>query len=355
VQLLFTIVGVAVFALLGVYAERKVSAFIQDRLGPMEVGPFGIIQTFADVLKLVHKELIKPTQADARLFWLAPIVVFAAVIGGFAVIPFGPAASGAAVNSGIYFFLAILGIDIIGLLMAGWGSNNKFALLGAARAVAQIVSYEVPTAIVLLSAVMMYGSLDLNVIALQQGIFSPTPVRLLGLWDISRVGGIVAWGIICWPHLLIGYVVYFIASLAECNRAPFDLPEAESELVSGYHTEYSGFGFAIFMLSEYGKMLLVSLLAAIVFLGGWNTILPNIGPLRLADWTSGPSGTIAGAMWGFFWLMVKACFGVFMQVWVRWAYPRLRVDQLMSLCWKYLTPIGFVLFMISGIWKIAVV
>jgi len=348
---------VAIYALGAVYAERKVSAFIQDRLGPMETGPYGLFQTLADVIKLVLKEGIVPAAADKRLFVLAPGIIFVSVFAAFAVLPLAPGLSGSDTSVALLYILGIAAIDVMGLLMAGWGANNKYALLGAARSVAQIVSYEIPAALALLSAIMMFGTLSLQEISLQQGVLSPEPVYLLGMWDVSGIGGISAWAIVRYPHLLISFVIYIIAALAESNRAPFDIPEAESELVSGYHVEYSGFRFALVMLSEYGKMLLVGILASVVFLGGWNTLLPNIpfgeDGIMLADWTSGPAGTLAGALWGSFWLLAKGSLLVLLFMWVRWTYPRVRVDQLMHLCWKVLTPIAFVMILISGLWKLA--
>lgn len=325
-SVILTLVGIALFALFAVYAERKVSAFIQDRLGPMEVGPYGIAQTFADILKMVQKELFAPSAADKWLYFVAPVVVFASVAAAFSAVPFGENLAGTGTHLSLYLLLAVAGIDVIGILMAGLGSNNKYAMLGAARAVAQIVAYEVPAALTVLAAAMMFGSLNLDEIAQAQQ------------------GGIHHWAAIRYPHLLLAFAVYFVASLAECNRTPFDLPEAESELVAGYHTEYGGFLFAIFMLSEYGKMLLVSLLAATLFWGGWTSPLPNIGAAHLCDWTT-------GGLWGFGWLMAKALLLVLLQMWARWAYPRLRIDQLMALCWKYLVPMGLVLFFISGLIK----
>jgi NADH-quinone oxidoreductase subunit H len=347
----------AVYALLAVYAERKVSAFIQDRLGPMEAGPYGAFQTLADVLKLVLKEPIIPQAADRWLFAMAPGIIFVSVFAGLAVLPLAPGMAGSEANVGLLYLMGVVAIDVIGLLMAGWGANNKYALLGASRSVAQIVSYEVPSALVLLSAVMMHGTLSLQGLSLAQGIYSPEPVYFLGIWEITAVGGLLSWSVFRYPHLLLGLVVYLIAGLAESNRAPFDIPEAESELVSGYHVEYSGFRFALVMLSEYGKMLIVGLIATVVFLGGWNTPLPNVEvgdwALSLAQWTSGPAGSLGGVLWGSFWVLSKAFLIVLIFMWVRWTYPRVRVDQLMHLCWKVLTPAGFLLILISGAWKLA--
>lgn len=348
-----TLTLVAIYTLMAVYAERKVSAFIQDRLGPMETGPYGLFQTLADVLKLLMKELITPSAAYKGLFVLAPAVIFVSVFAAFGALPLTASVADQAMNIGLLYILAVLSIDIMGLLMAGWGSNNKYALLGSARSVAQIISYEVPASLALLSAVMMFGSLNMQEIGLNQGIYASESMRFLGIWEVNQVGGISSWAIVRYPHLMIALLVYLIAGLAECNRAPFDLPEAESELVSGYHVEYGGFRFALIMLSEYGKMLIVGLIASILFLGAWNSPLPNIGAVELASWTSGAPGSLAGTIWGAFWLLSKALLIVFVFIWVRWAYPRVRVDQLMSLGWKYLTPAGFGLFLISGIWKLA--
>lgn len=344
------------FTVIGVYLERKVSAFIQDRLGPMETGKWGLLQLFADLGKLLQKEDIVPLAADRKLFLIAPLIIFISVFTGFAVIPLAPELAGSGAAAGIFFLLTIVSIDVIGLLMAGWGSNNKFALYGSMRAVAQIISYEIPLGLSILCVVMLSQTLDLQVISYQQGIYAPENIYLFGIrsWgiDVSQVGGFLTWNIIQNPFLIFAYIIFFIASLAECNRAPFDLPEGESEIVAGFHTEYSGMRWAFFMLSEYGMMLLVSLLGAILFLGSWNTPFPNMGPVRLADWTSGEPGTWMGYLTGAFWLLSKALLGVMVQMWVRWTLPRLRVDQLMYLGWKVLTPIALVLFFISGVWRL---
>ncbi len=354
--LLIFVLMVPGFVVVGVYLERKISAFIQDRMGPMEVGKWGLLQLIADLLKLLQKEDIVPKAADKWLFLGAPFVIFAAVFAAYAVLPLAPGLSGSGAAVGVFYLLTILSVDVIGILMAGWGSNNKYALFGAMRSVAQIVSYEVPLGLAVLCVVMLTQTLDLQVISFQQGIYSPETIYLFGIRDlnvdVTKVGGFLSWNIVRNPFLLIVYVIFFIASLAECNRAPFDLPEGESELVGGFHTEYSGMRYALLMLSEYGMMLLVSLLGAILFLGSWNTPLPNIGPLQLADWTSGEPGTLLGYLTGAFWLLSKALLGVLVQMWVRWTLPRLRVDQLMYLGWKVLTPVGLVLFFVSGVWRL---
>ena len=360
---------IALYALGAVYAERKISAYIQDRVGPVEVGPYGLFQTIADIVKLLFKENIVPTAADRKLFFAAPVVIFVSIFAGFAVIPIGPSVTGAALNVGILYVMAIVSIDVVGLLMAGWGSNNKYAYLGSLRSVSQIISYEIPAGLALLTAIMMFGTLNLGSLGLQQGVHSPEAVYFLGVWDVTEVGGLLSWAVFRYPHLLIAYFIYFIASLAECNRAPFDLPEAESELVSGFHVEYSGFRFAVIFLAEYANMFLVGILAAVVFLGSWNTPLPNLialeageaaqmsigelfSNLQFAHLTTGTPGTIGFAIWGAFWVLLKALFAVFVQMWIRWTLPRVRVDQLLKLSWKTLTPIAFLLFVISGIWKL---
>lgn len=361
----------ALYALFAVYAERKVSAFMQDRLGPMEVGPKGLFQTVADILKLLLKETIQPARADKLLFLLAPILVFCSVFAGFAVLPLAPGLAPSAMEVGLLYLLAIVSIDVIGLLLAGWSSNNKYALMGSVRSVSQIIAYEVPAGLALLAAVLTYGSLNLVEIVQLQGATSTEPVYFLGVWDVSAIGGLPAWGAFRYPHLLAGLGVYFIAGLAEANRAPFDIPEAESELIAGFHTEYSGFRFAVLFLAEYGVMLLVALVASILFLGGYHTPLPNLQALpeqlqsahlsvgelfrhlQFATLTQGYPGSVPGVLWAVFWLLLKASVLVYIMIWIRWTFPRLRPDQLMRLCWKYLTPAAILLVLISIGWKLA--
>jgi NADH-quinone oxidoreductase subunit H len=359
----FVLAFILGFVLVAFYGERKISSFIQDRLGPMEAGPYGVMQGFADLLKLLQKEDIIPTEADKPLFKLAPVLIFAAVFAGFAVVPLTPTLipSGAAV--GLFYLLAIVSLDVVGLLMAGWGSNNKYAVLGAMRSVAQIISYEIPAGLAILAAVMLCQTLDLQDISFQQGIWLKQHpahltdsnylfgLRATGI-DVTAIGGFLTWNIFRMPLLIIGLIIYFIASLAECNRAPFDIPEAESELIAGFHVEYSGFRFAMLFLAEYSMMILVSLVAVILFLGSWNTPFPNLGPVRLADWTGGTLGAWSGHLAGGFWLLSKTAVLVFIQIWIRWTFPRLRVDQLMHLCWKVLTPAALVLIVLVGAWRI---
>jgi NADH-quinone oxidoreductase subunit H len=335
----------AFFALFGVYAERKISAFIQDRLGPTETGKYGSLQTLADILKMLQKELIIPAAADKWLFMLAPAVIFIAVYLGFAALPWAPGLIPSKTNIGLYYIFAIISIETLGILMAGWGSNNKYSILGAMRSAAQIISYEIPAGFAIISVVMIAQTLDLQAISAQQGILATEKIKFAGFWDVTQIGGFFSWNVFRAPHLLIAFVIYFIASLAESNRAPFDIPEAESELVAGFHTEFTGIRFALVFLAEYSMMFLVSMIAVILFLGAWNTPLPNIGGVKLATWTT-------NVTWGIFWVVIKTLALVGVQMWIRWTLPRLRVDQLMNLCWKILTPLAFVCMLISGVWRL---
>lgn len=342
------------YTVLAVYAERKVSAFIQDRYGPMETGKFGILQTIADLLKLVQKEDIVPARANALLFRLAPIIIFTFVFAGFAVVPISGEWGGAAMQTGVFYLLAIVSLDVVGIIMAGWSSNNKYSVLGALRSAAQLIAYEIPLTLSVLCVVVICQTLDLQEMTLLQAggqgdqyLFG---IRALNI-PIHEIGGILTWNIFTAPVLFPVWMVFFIASLAESNRAPFDLPEAESELVTGFQTEYSGFRWSMIMLAEYGMMLLVSFLGAILFFGGWNTPLPNLGPVKLAEWTSG----VDSVFWGAFWLITKVVLTVLIQMWVRWTLPRLRIDQLQSLGWKYLTPISLGLLFVCGLYRLLMI
>lgn len=361
---LFFLTFLLIYTVFAVYAERKISAFIQDRYGPMETGYFGLLQTIADLLKLLQKEDIVPLKADRIIFKPAPVLIFTAVFAGFAVLPLTSGFKGSGTEIGIFFLLAIVSLDVLGILLAGWGSNSKYALFGALRSVAQIISYEIPLGLMVVCVVMISQTLDLQLMTYQQGIWWTSleegaknylfGIKALGI-DVTEVGGILTWNIIRVPILIPVFLIFFIAALAEANRAPFDIPEAESELVAGFHVEYSGFRWAMVMLSEYGMMLLVAFLMTIFFLGGWNTPLPNVGSVQLAKWTSGIPGTIAGHLWGAFWMISKALFLVAVQIWIRWTYPRLRLDQLMNLSWKYLTPASILLVMLCAIYRLLMV
>jgi len=311
----------------------------------MEVGKYGTLQAFADILKMLQKEFIIPRAADKLLFVLAPIVIFVSVYLGFAALPWGPGLIPATLNLGLFYIFAILAIETLGILMAGWGSNNKYALLGSMRSVAQMISYEIPAGIALISVVMISQTLNLQEVTMKQGILTSEQTFFLGIWEVKDLGGFLAWNIFQAPHLIVAYIIYFIASLAECNRAPFDIPEAESELVGGFHVEYSGLRFAFIFLAEYSMMFLVGMIGVVLFLGGWNSPLPNMGSLQLASWTTGIG-------WGIFWILFKTLSVVGVQIWIRWTLPRLRVDQLMSFCWKVLTPLAFLCMFLSGIWRL---
>jgi len=301
-----------------VYVETKIAGFMQDRIGPKRVGPHGMLQTIADALKLMFKEAIYPAGADKLLFILAPCLVVLGAFLSFVVLPFGSRLQAADLNVGIFYVVAVSSISTVGLIMAGWASNNKYALFGAMRSAAQIVSYEIPAVMVLLSVVMLVGSLSLQDI----------------VW--AQSGGLTRWFLFRYfPLMPVAFVIFFTAGLAECNRAPFDIPEAESELVAGFHTEYSGFFFAMFFLAEYTEMFVVSVVASVLFLGGWMApvpVLQQIGPIGL-----GP-----------LWLVAKAWFLVFVMMWLRWTLPRLRVDQLMHVAWKVLLPIAMALAVVVG-------
>ncbi|MBZ0199454.1 MAG: NADH-quinone oxidoreductase subunit NuoH [Ignavibacteriaceae bacterium] len=322
------------FALFAVLLERKVSAHMQDRLGPMRTGYHGILQTVADIIKLVQKEDIVPTNSDKPLFNIAPVLVFTGSYAAFAAIPFSSAFIGSNIDLGLFFIVAVSGLVVAGILMAGWASNNKYTLLGAMRSAAQVISYEIPTMLVILTIVMMTGTLNLTTLSeLQTGYF----------WNWMILGGPVA-GLVKLafiPSMFIGFVIIYISTLAEVNRTPFDIPEAESELVSGYHTEYSGMKFAMFFLAEYANMFAVSAIVAAVFFGGYQSPIGYLGNTLDILWLI--------PIEQFFWFTFKGVFFVFVQMWLRWTLPRLRVDQLMALCWKYLIPIAFVNLLIVGL------
>lgn len=355
IALLICLVWIFANIYIGVYSERKVSALMQDRLGPMEVGKFGFMQIFADLLKLIQKEDIVPKLASKQLFQWAPWLIFCAIFAGFSVVPLASDTIGSSTETGVFFLVTIVSLDIFGILMAGWSSNNKYSLFGAMRSVAQLVSYELPMGLAVLCVVVLTQTLNLQEISFQQGVFTESENYLFSIksWSIkiTEIGGFLSWNIFRLPFLIPVFVIFFIAGLAECNRAPFDMPEAESELVGGFHTEYSGMRFAIMFLSEYAMMLLICLLAVILFLGSWNSPLPNIGPLKLATWTTGAPGTILATIWGIFWLAIKAYFLIFIQMWVRWTFPRLRIDQLMYLSWKVLLPFSIGLLLCCTLYR----
>ncbi len=322
------------FTLVAVWLERKVSAHMQDRLGPMRVGWHGWLQTIADLIKLIQKEDIIATDIDKTFFNFAPILVFAGTYAVFAVIPLTSIFIGSNIDLGIFFIIGISGLVVAGILMAGWSSNNKYSLLGAMRSAAQIISYEIPTILVVLTMVMITGTMNLHTLSeMQTGHF----------WNWMIFGG-PHFGVakfVFIPLMIAGFIIIYISTLAEVNRTPFDIPEAESELVAGYHTEYSGMKFAMFFLAEYANMFAVSVIVVSLFLGGYQSPFGYLGNLFNAPWLI--------PVEQFFWFVAKGVFFVFVQMWLRWTLPRLRVDQLMALCWKYLIPIAFVNLLIVGI------
>ncbi|MBI3586668.1 MAG: NADH-quinone oxidoreductase subunit H [Ignavibacteriales bacterium] len=315
------------YALVAVLLEMKMAAHIQDRLAYMYTGWHGVLQPVADILKLLQKENTVPHVADKFLFALAPYLIFIGTYAGFAAIPFSSAYIGSNIDLGVFYIVAVSSLVVIGIIMAGWASNNKWSLFGAMRSAAQIVSYEVPTALALVVAVMITGSLNLQDIAkfqaggIQNWLVFGGPLPLLQK-------------ILIMPFTFITFIILFLAGIAEVNRTPFDLAEAESELVQGYNTEYSGMKFAIFYLAEYANMFLVSAIVVTLFLGGWASPFGN---------------ALSGPLWGFFWFVAKGMFFIFVQIWIRWTLPRLRVDQLMYTSWKVMTPFLFVCIFAIGL------
>jgi NADH-quinone oxidoreductase subunit H len=309
----------ALLPLVCVYFERKISAHMQDRVGPMYVGGWhGWAQTIADMVKLLLKEDIVPAAANKKLHFMAPFMMFAATLAAFVVLPFGKNIVVSELNVGIFYVIAISSFVVVAVVLAGWASNNKWSLLGGMRSAAQIVSFEIPASLAVLVVIMAVGSMNLGEIVEFQS------------------GGILNWMI--WkffPFNLIAFIIYFIASLAEVNRAPFDMAEAESEIVAGFLTVYSGLKWAMFFLAEYANMFLVGVLGATLFLGGW----------------ASPFGDfLNSAPFQVFWIFAKAFALIFVQMWVRWTLPRVRVDQLMYTCWKVLTPAAFVCMIGAGLY-----
>ena len=325
---------IAVYAGVNTLLERKIAAHMQARVGPYQVGPHGSLQWLADALKLMVKEDVIPRDTDKFLFRFAPYVVFGGSFAAWVALPFAPDWSPAVMNVGILYILAVSSAVVIGILMAGWSSGSKWALFGAMRSAAQIVSYEVPVGIVLLGMLLIYGSLDMQEISWKQE--TGGPFGFAPEWH----GGILSWGIFRHPPFTImAFLIYYTAGLAETNRTPFDIPEAESELVAGYHTEYSGMRFSFFFLAEYANMFVVAAIATTFFLGGW---LPPFGHLLGSTFLMSPF------LEGLFWFMAKSFALVILMMWLRWTLPRYRVDQLMELCWKKLTPLAFVTLFAIG-------
>ena len=296
--------------------ERKILGYMHTRIGPNRVGPLGLLQPFADVIKLLVKEIVVPSASNKFLFYLAPVLALAPAFAAWAVVPFADGVALANINAGLLYLLAMTSMGVYGIILAGWASNSKYAFLGAMRSAAQVVSYEIAMGFALVGVLICAGSLNLTEIVRAQG----------------GDQGFLEW---FWLPLLPLFVIYFISGVAETNRAPFDVAEGESEIVAGFHVEYAGAGFAVFFLAEYANMILVSFLSAIMVLGGW------LSPLQ--GWMSGPLA--APGPW---WLAAKVVFFMFTLVWLRATFPRYRYDQIMRLGWKVFIPITIVWIMLAA-------
>lgn len=299
----------SVLAMFYIFYERKLCAYFQCRLGPMRVGPWGLLQLFADVIKMLIKEIISLKGTDKFLFKLAPYIVVASSVVMFACLPWGYGMQMINYNIGIFFILAVSSLGVLGILLAGWASNNKYSLVGAMRSGAQMVSYEISMGLAIMAIVVLAGTMNINELVLQQQ----------NCWFILQ-GHIPA---------IIAFLLYIIAATAETNRGPFDLPEAEHELTAGFHTEYSGISFGMFYLSEYLNLFIVSGVAALMFLGGWM-------PIHIPGW----DGFNAVMDWipSIVWFLLKAFFISYIIIWFKWTFPRVRIDQLLAFEWKYMMP-----------------
>jgi len=312
IRMVFAVIIIISFIFLNAimmgYLERKIAGHVQRRPGPMEVGSHGILQLVVDGVKLVGKELLVPVNVDRTLFRLGPILSFTPVILPLLVIPFSEKLQARDLNLGLLFIVSMTSINVMAMLVAGWGSNNKYSMFGAMRAVAQSIAYEIPILLSMLAVVLMTNTFSLKeIVGAQQNI----------------------WFIVLQP---LAFIIYIISGVAETNRAPFDLPEAESELTAGFHTEYSGMGFSLFFLGEYTNMFTVASVATVLFLGGWH------GPPL-------PYGEYLGIVWFF----LKVYFLLFFMIMIRWTYPRVRFDQLLNFAWKYLVPFSLANILITAV------
>ncbi|MFY9608078.1 MAG: NADH-quinone oxidoreductase subunit NuoH [Blastocatellia bacterium] len=328
IQILIVLFVILTLVAYLVYVERKVSAFMQARLGPMRVGPWGLLQPAADGLKLLLKEDIIPLKADRAVFALAPIISVVSALVVLAVIPWGATwATIANINIGLLFILAVSSVGVLGLVLAGWASNSKYSLLGALRSSAQMVSYEIGLGLSIIGALMFARTLSMS-----------------GIVEAQQADHV--WYAFFQP---LGFLVYLISALGETNRAPFDLPEAESELVAGYHTEYSGFRWALFFMAEYSSMIVTAAIAVTLFLGGWmlpgvtGTSLFGLGPIQNPSLHTFASVLVFG---------LKIMFLIYVYMWFRWTWPRYRYDQLMELGWKWMIPAGLANIVLTGIWYV---
>jgi NADH-quinone oxidoreductase subunit H len=333
--------AISVIAMISIWAERRVAGRIQSRLGPNRVGPFGLLQSVADGIKLLLKEDLQPTDADSFLFQVAPYLAFAPVFAAYLALPFGPNLTfEPRLNVGVFWLLAILSVEIMGVILAGWASNNKWAIYGAMREACQMVSYEIPLGISIIIGVMTAGTLN-----------------MVQLGHIQS-GGIQTWIIFRNPFVLAAFFVYFVASLASNKRAPFDLPESESELVAGFHTEYSGLRFSFFFFAEYAAMFVVAGIQTALFLGGWNDPFGLIGYFY-HRFTLDPNDiNVAGLLLlnliGCIIFVTKCSVIILVQMWVRWTFPRPRIDQVLYACVKVLLPLACVLLLGATLWQLFV-
>ncbi len=296
-----------------VWCERKGAAHVQRRIGPKEVGPFGLLQPIADGIKLMTKQLFLPKGADPILFMVAPLMVMVPAIMSFCVIPFSETFVAADINLGLLMIFAFASVNVLGLLLGAWGSANKYAVIAAARTVSQNVAYEIPMLITVITMVMVTNTMNLNeIVRSQAGWFFHWHIFRL---DISLL-------------MPVSFLIFFVCSLAETNRAPFDMAEAESELIAGVYTEYPGMGFGVFFMGEYANIVIGAALAVILFLGGWQSPIPF-----------SPEGFL-GVFWGLFWFLLKLYTLIFIVIWIRWTYPRTQFYQLLNLSWKVLIPIS---------------
>ena len=322
----FVLIGVvilaayAVLALILIYVERKVCGFFQCRIGPNRVGKWGIFQSIADMIKILLKELVHINRSDKVLFRMASFFVIIGSICTFAALPFAKGLQALDFNVGVFYILAVSSLGVVGILLAGWSSNSKYSMIGAMRSGAQLISYEISAGLSLMTIVVLSGTMQLSEIVEQQA----------DMWFIFK-GHVPA---------CIAFLVYLIAGHAETNRGPFDMPEAESELTSGYHTEYSGIQFGFFYLAEYLNMFIIAAVATTMFLGGWQ-------PLYIPGWDG--FNTVMAYIPSVIWFFGKTFFCVFLALWVRWTFPRLRIDQLLNLEWKVLMPISLITLLLMAV------
>ena len=314
---LMLVMGIVTYATLW---ERKLLGWVQIRLGPNRVGPWGLLQPIADALKLMTKEIIRPAAADKSLFYLGPVLTVAPALAAWAVVPFGPEVAAANLNAGLLFLMAITSLEVYGVIISGWSSNSKYAFLGALRASAQMVSYEIAMGFCFLVVLMVSASLNMSDIVMGQakGQFAQMGLSFLS-WN--------------WLPLLPIFVIYFVSGLAETNRTPFDVIEGESEIVAGHMVEYSGMSWTMFQMAEYANIWLISILSTVMFLGGW------LSPVAALDWIP-----------GWIWLGVKTFAMMTLFIWVRVTFPRFRYDQIMRLGWKIFIPITLVWLVVIGVW-----